>query len=96
MKILKSTNPAKAYSLIGEVEVSSSEEIIQKVKLANSVKKEWGETDLKKRLQIMSHILELIKSKKKEITSIFTKEMGKPITESEGEFDGSVFTFKLI
>ncbi|MCP4179807.1 MAG: aldehyde dehydrogenase family protein [bacterium] len=94
MKILRSTNPAKAYSFIGEAEISSSEEIIQKVKLANSVKKKWGETDLQKRLEIMSHLLELIKTKKKEITTIFTKEMGKPITESEGEFDGSIFYFQ--
>ena len=90
MKMLKSTNPAKAYSYLGEITATPKDEIVKKVKLANSVKKEWGGIDLQKRLEIVSHIMGLMQAKKIEMTSILTKEIGKPITELEGEFDGAM------
>jgi len=41
MKILTSTNPSKGYEKIGEVEVSTPEEIVAKVAVAHMAKEGW-------------------------------------------------------
>ena len=48
MKELISTNPAKNYEVIGKVDVSTDEEIKDKVELANKAKLAWKEFGIKR------------------------------------------------
>lgn len=77
-----STNPARNYEVIGEVEVSTSEEIQEKVKLANHAKKAWKELGIEKRIDFLRPIYEEFQNRTDEIAKLISLEMGKPITES--------------
>ncbi len=82
MNKLISTNPAKNYEVIGEVDVSTDKEIQEKVELANEAKLAWKEVGIKKRIEFLRPICEEFKKRKGELSLLITKEMGKPITEA--------------
>ncbi|MBU3934542.1 aldehyde dehydrogenase family protein [Patescibacteria group bacterium] len=83
MKKLISTNPAKNYEVIGQVDISMDEEIKEKVELANKAKLAWKELGVKKRIEFLRPIHEEFKKRKGEFSLLITKEMGKPITEAK-------------
>ena len=83
MKKLISTNPAKNYEVIGQVDVSTDEEIKEKVELANKAKLAWKELGVKKRIEFLKPILGEFEKRKSELSLLITKEMGKPITEAK-------------
>ena len=56
MKKLISTNPSENYTNVGEVNVSTNNEIVEKVDLANRTKYKWKNTDLSKRIKIVNSI----------------------------------------
>ena len=86
MKLI-STNPARNYIPLGVVNVSSSEEIENKVRMAAQVKESWRYLGIKKRKQILLHVLENFKLHKDELVNLITSEIGKPIKETIQEFD---------
>lgn len=94
MTKLISTNPAKNYEFIGEVDISSDAEIKEKVALANEAKLMWKELGLQKRIELLKPICEEFEARQKEIAELITKEMGKPISESTWEASKSVSKFK--
>jgi len=82
MKKLISTNPAKNYEIIGEIDVSTDEGIQEKVGLANEAKATWKEMGIKRRIELLRPIHEELEKRKNELSSLITKEMGKPKTEA--------------
>ena len=86
MKLI-STNPARNYIPLGKVNVSSDEDIENKVRMATQMREFWRNFDIKKRKQILLTVLENFKLHKKELANLITKEIGKPIKESNQEFD---------
>ena len=82
MKKLISTNPAKNYEIIGEIDVSTDEGIQEKVGLANEAKTTWKEMGIKRRIELLRPIHEELEKRKNELSSLITKEMGKPKTEA--------------
>ncbi|MEG1990015.1 MAG: hypothetical protein RR144_02040 [Clostridia bacterium] len=50
---LISKNPSKNYEILGEVEETTKEEVLEKVSRAKEVRKEWEDLDLSKRLEIL-------------------------------------------
>jgi len=85
MTKLTSTNPAKNYSVIGEVTVSSEAEIVERVKRANDAKKEWSEIGIQKRIACVKRLYDLCKEQARNIASTITKEVGTPFTASLDE-----------
>ena len=85
MTKLTSTNPAKNYSVIGKVTVSSEAEIVEKVKRANDAKKEWREIGVQKRIACVKRLYDLCKEQARDIASTITKEVGTPFTASLDE-----------
>jgi succinate-semialdehyde dehydrogenase/glutarate-semialdehyde dehydrogenase len=83
MDKLISTNPAKNYEVVGEVDISTETEIEEKVRLAKEAKSEWKELGIKKRIEFLRPIYDEFKSRKNELVSLVTKEMGKPIAEGD-------------
>ncbi|TAL61654.1 MAG: aldehyde dehydrogenase family protein, partial [Bacteroidetes bacterium] len=94
MTKLTSTNPAKNYEFLGEVDISSDTEIKEKVALANEARLMWKEVSLQKRIELLKPICEEFESRKREIAELITKEMGKPVNESTQEASNSVSEFK--
>jgi len=85
MNKLISTNPGNDYKVNDEIDISDDEEINEKVQLANSVKKQWKELGTQKRVELMKPIYEEIIARKTEFAELITKEIGKPISASNGE-----------
>lgn len=94
MKKLVSTNPAKGYEKLGEVDISSDVDIKEKVSLANEAKLNWKEIGVKKRAEIIKPIYEEFKSRKAEIVLLSTKETGRAIKESESTVKGHLEKIK--
>ena len=94
MKKLISTNPARNYEAIGEVAISSDEEIKEKVALANKAKFQWKELGIKKRIELLTPLYEEFLKREKEFPPLITKEIGKPITQSQSEVEGTLKEIK--
>ena len=72
-----STNPAKNYEVVGEVEISSDEEIAEKVKNAKEAKLIWKGLGVKKRIDLIKPIYEEFLNRKEELIELIIKEIGK-------------------
>ncbi len=94
MAKLISTNPAKNYEVVGEVEVSTDEEISEKVNSANKAKIIWKEIGIEKRIELLKPILEDFKARADEIAVLATKETGRAISESKSVVNGHINKFK--
>ncbi len=94
MAKLISTNPAKNYEVIGEVEISTDEEISGKVNSANKAKITWKEMGIEKRIELLKPILEDFKDRADEIAVLATKETGRAISESKSAVNGHINKLK--
>ncbi len=89
MKI-KSTNPSRNYEVIGKVEVSSEQEIKNKVELAKEAQVKWQDIGLKKRTKILDIAFSKFKDNKEAWVELMAKEMGMPIKEAREDVEYSI------
>lgn len=94
MEKLISTNPAKDYEIIGEVEVSTDKEIAEKVVEANMAKTIWKETSIKERIEFLKPIYEEFNARADEIALLTAKETGIALTESKANTSGHLNKIK--
>lgn len=85
MAKLISTNPADNYSIIGEVDISTDNEIAYKVAQANQAKTMWKELGVEGRIKLLKPIRDEFKERSEEIAHLISKETGKVISESTSE-----------
>lgn len=91
---LMSTNPAKNYEKLGEVNISLLSEIKEKVRLANQAKEAWKNIRIKERIKRLTPLYNLIDKNKKEIALLITKEIGKPIKEAVEDINWDLIYLK--
>ncbi len=84
MKLI-STNPADGYSVVGEVEVSTVDEIKAKVAAAQKIKTAWKELGVETRVKLLEPIRDEFIKRTDEIAHLITLEVGKPISEATNE-----------
>ncbi len=89
MQKLKSINPSN-YQVLGEVSVSSPQEIEDKVKLARNAQKGWRDLGVAKRVRLLRKAVEEFKSQKSEFALLEAREMGMPINEAIADFDATL------
>lgn len=89
MDKLISINPSN-YQEIGRVEMSTPEEIKQKVALAHKVEQAWKELGVEKRVGLLKEVFEEVKLRKEEIALLESREMGMPITDALTDVDGTL------
>ncbi|KKQ24640.1 MAG: NAD-dependent aldehyde dehydrogenase [Candidatus Roizmanbacteria bacterium GW2011_GWC2_37_13] len=89
-----STNPAKNYEKLGEVNISLLSEIKEKVRLANQAKEAWKNIRIKERIKRLTPLYNLIDKNKKEIALLITKEIGKPIKEAVEDINWDLIYLK--
>jgi len=89
MSKLKSINPSN-YRVLGEVDVSSPQDIENKIGLARNAQKKWGDLGVLKRVQLLRKAIEEFKSRKSEFTLLESREMGMPINEAITDFDATL------
>lgn len=84
---LASTNPADSYKIIGYVDVSTPEEIKQKVASAQKVKTTWKELGVAARIELLRPIQAEFRDRATEIAELISLETGKPIVEALSEVE---------
>lgn len=92
MSKLKSINPA-TDEVLGEVEISSDEEILDAVREAKLAARDWKDLGLEQRLEHLRKLVVIFKSNKDELATLATKEMGMPITQTREDIDFSLNYF---
>jgi succinate-semialdehyde dehydrogenase / glutarate-semialdehyde dehydrogenase len=94
MASLQSTNPARDYELIGEVQISAPQEIRRKVAAAQRAKWSWGQLGAAARVQALSGVCRAFAERSEEIALLQTREIGKPIQESRIELEEALNYFR--
>ncbi|MFH1894835.1 MAG: aldehyde dehydrogenase family protein [Patescibacteria group bacterium] len=94
MKKLISTNPAKNYEVVGEVNISTDEEIKERIEAANKAKLTWKEIGIQKRIELIKPIYGEFKKRGDEIALLITKETGRALTEGKSNVNGHIDKIK--
>lgn len=84
MEKLRSTNPARGYEVIGEIEVTTPEEIAKAVNAAKKAFASWSRLPVEERVVYYEKLIKVYKKRADEIAEMQTKEVGKPITKQRG------------
>jgi len=85
-----STNPGKGYKVVGEVAVSSKDEIHLKVEKAKEAATEWKNLGVSGRVALLRKLVLKIQENKEKLASMATREMGMPIGSSRNDVDDAM------
>lgn len=95
MTILTSTNPSKNFDSLGFVNISTEQEVINAVKLAQEAKEYWGGLPLKQRVSLLKKLYDSLYDHKDDIGTLVTKEMGMPVSARDSaDIDAGFDYFK--
>jgi succinate-semialdehyde dehydrogenase / glutarate-semialdehyde dehydrogenase len=84
--VFNSINPA-TEQVIGEYSLDSQDQVERKLQAAARAFDEWRSIPFAERSDRMLALGNLFKLRRKELASLLTAEMGKPISQAEGEID---------
>ena len=90
MATLVSTNPAKNYEKLGEVKVSTEQEIQEAVKNAQNATQSWAALPVSERVAYLRKFVDALKSRADEVAKLISQEMGKPISDAKGEVQTAI------
>lgn len=89
---LKSINPSNGKEL-GEVNISTEEEIHNKIVAARKAQESWAQLGIEGRGKILKKVVNNFLKRKEEIAQLTSNEMGMPITLSRADVDDSMHYF---
>ncbi|KKT81935.1 MAG: hypothetical protein A3B99_04625 [Candidatus Yanofskybacteria bacterium RIFCSPHIGHO2_02_FULL_44_12b] len=89
MATLKSVNPSN-YQVLGEVRISTRDEIMGRVMLLSRGQKEWADLSLGKRVKILRRVTDAFAKLKSEFALLESQEMGMPLREALADYDGTL------
>ena len=81
---IKSTNPA-TNKMVKTFEEMTEKAVDKAIAQSAATFEEWKKTDYKKRSDILHKVAGLLREKKKDLAKMITLEMGKLVTQAEGE-----------
>ncbi len=88
MNSFESTGPAENYAYIGEVTISTSVEISEKVAQAQLAKQEWKELGVRGRISLLRPVTEEFRESAHDLAYLISTEVGKPLVEAYEEVLG--------
>ncbi len=91
-KTFQNVNPADTSDVIGSFPLSGPEDVDRAVKVAEEAGREWARTPAPIRGNIIRHAADIFLRRKKEIAQVMTREMGKPLFETEGDVQEAIDT----
>lgn len=89
MKLI-STNPGKNYEPIGEVEISSAEDVQAAVSAARQAQPLWVALPLKERIQHLRSFMTIATERKDDLASIMSLETGRPLSTSHDNIKSGI------
>lgn len=87
-----STNPSN-YEILGEVEISTENEMQEKVKKAHASQKEWHSIDLLRRIEFLKSLLPLFTLQKEKLALLASREMGMPYSQALDDVNSGIEYF---
>lgn len=90
---LVSINPSN-NEILGEVEETTQEEVMDKINLAKSSQNKWGNLKIDERIEILKEIYNKFEENIDKISNLISLEMGKPITQAESEIKSTLKNIK--
>ncbi len=90
--VLTSTNPARGFEVLGEVAVSSENEIRDKVAQAHQAQILWAELSMDERVEYMQRLKQGFIDHAQEFTQMMSREMGMSIALSTDQVARSIKT----
>jgi succinate-semialdehyde dehydrogenase/glutarate-semialdehyde dehydrogenase len=84
---LSSTNPSKAYKVIGDIETSTQEDVRTKVKLAHDAEKDWQALGVGKRAELLQKVSSDFGNVRERLAKLIAEEMGMPIKEAREDVE---------
>ena len=88
--ILKLTNPATGETF-RELPRHSWEEVKVRLKTAGQLHKEWKDSSINSRIQLVRSAMDYFKENVDIISRDITLQMGKPISQSLNEVEGAIY-----
>lgn len=80
-----STNPAKNYEVVGEVEASTKEDVAATVANAHRTQKSWQALTIRERIEAVTSFVAICKERTEDLAQIITLETGRPIFSSRAD-----------
>jgi len=93
MKIT-STNPSRNYEVIGEVEASTREDVIDVVKRARQAQQSWAELSIAKRCEIMMSFVAASTRYADELAECTALETGRPLAGAKADVAAGIACFE--
>lgn len=90
MKKLTSSNPSFSYKTVGTVNITTPDEITEKVTHARSAQPAWESLGLDGRISTLSTLRAIFKENHSELAEITSSEMGMPISQANGNIDAGL------
>ncbi len=90
MATLTSTNPAENYEKLGEVQISTEQEIREAVKNAQQASHSWAALPISDRAAFLQKFVDELKSRAGEAAALISQEMGKPISDAKNEVQTAI------
>ena len=87
--MLKITNPA-TEAVIKEIPTDDAASIKQKFDKARAAQTAWAALGIGKRLEIITSFKQMLEKDKEELAAILTSEVGKAISQSRNEVNGTI------
>jgi len=90
MATLTSTNPSKNYEKLGEVQISTEEDIKEAVENARKASEPWAALSISKRADFLQKFVDKLKSKSAEAATLVSQETGKPVSDARNEVQTAI------
>ncbi len=93
MKIA-STNPSRNFETIGEVDISTEQDVKDAVERAQKAQADWAALSVAGRISALATFVEISKQRAEEIASLIAKETSRPIRSARGNVAGGIKYFE--
>ena len=89
-ELLTSTNPADTSEVVGEVQASSREDVLEAISCAHDAFDSWKRTTVTQRAECLKNVFSALIERREEIARLVTLENGKTLGESLSEVDSAL------
>lgn len=90
MSTLTSTNPSKNYAKLGEVEISTEQDVKSAVVAARKAFPVWSALSTSDRVSYLQKFADELKKRSVEAAKLVSQEMGKPISNAKDEVQTAI------
>lgn len=91
---LVSTNPAKNYEIVGEVDITTEQQVAKTVANAHEAQITWRELSVIERVNTVATFVEICKKRTEDLAHIISVETGRPISSSRADVVKGISCFE--